>query len=84
MEKVGEWNDRSLSNLLGEEKFELSAMIKKTTATAAKTKINHLVVRVAEKQTFEGKVDAPHLAVSNPIVMSLHPAASCERDCQQI
>lgn len=52
MERVGEWNDRSLSNLLGEEKFELSAMIKKTTATAAKTKINHLVVRVAEKQTF--------------------------------
>lgn len=38
------WDDRSLSNLLSEEKFELSAMIKKTTATAAKTKVNHLVV----------------------------------------
>ena len=46
------WDSRSLSNLLGEEKFELSAMIKKTTVTAAKTKINHLVVWVAEKQTF--------------------------------
>ena len=38
------WDDRSLSNLLSEEKFELSAMIKKTTATAAKTKVNDLVV----------------------------------------
>ena len=38
------WDDRSLSNSLSEEKFELSAMIKKTTATAAKTKVNHLVV----------------------------------------
>lgn len=48
------WDSRSLSNLLGEEKFELSAMIKKTTVTATKTKINHLVVWVAEKQTSLG------------------------------
>ena len=77
------WDNRSLSNLLGEEKFELSAMIKKTTVTAAKTKINHLVVRVAEKPTF-GRQGGCSPFVSNLIVMSLHPAASCERDCQQI
>lgn len=32
----------------------------------------------------EGKVDASHLAMSNLIVTSLHPAASCGRGCQQL